>query len=95
MSHSHKHLTPNFGVGLTPLFLQCSKPTPITRANLQYGDKSLQQNAAQCMLLDRILPFLVADCFNDDDDDDDLECYVCLLKIIHICLSPVVTIDSV
>lgn len=76
----------NFDYGYSEV---ADKPTPITRANFKSGDKKLQQGASQCMLLSRILPLLLVDYF--DDDDPYWECYLFLLKISNICLSPMFT----
>ena len=81
----------NFDYGYSEI---ADKPTPIVRTTLLSSDKKLRQSASQCTLLARILPLLLADCFDDDGDDDPhWECYLCLLQIINICLSPVVTVD--
>ena len=78
----------NFDYGYSEV---ADKPTPITRANFKSGDKKLRQGASQCMLLARILPLLLVDCF--DDDDPYWECYLCLIKISNICLSPMLTMN--
>ena len=80
----------NFDYGYSEI---ADKPTPIVRTTLFSGDKKLRQGASQCMLLVRILPLLLADCFDEEEDDPHWECYLCLLRIINLCLSPVVTVD--
>ena len=66
------------------------KPTPMTQRNLDLNDKQLRQNASQCMLLCRILPLFVAQYV---EDDSCWECYYTLLKIVQICISPMVNTD--
>lgn len=66
-----------------------NKPTPITHRSLQANDKHLRQNASQCALLCRILPLLIGEFV--DEDDLHWQCYLLLLKIVRICLSPVVS----
>ena len=84
----NRHLL-NFDYGYSEI---ADKPTPITKRNLTSNDKELRQNASQCMLLSRILPFLIATYFAEDDLH--WQCYIALLKIINICLSPVVNVDK-
>jgi thymidine kinase len=68
-----------------------NKPTPITHRNLQANDKHLRQNASQCALLCRILPLLVGEFV--EEDNSHWQCYLLLLKIVQICLSPIVSTD--
>ena len=78
----------NFNYGYSEA---ANKPTPITHRNLQTNDKHLRQNASQCALFCRILPLLVVEYI--EEKDSHCECFLLLLEIVHICLSPVVSKD--
>ena len=68
------------------------KPTPITSQHLRSETtKHLRQGSAQTWLLARILPLLIASSIPEDDDH--WQCYLKLLNIIDICLSPIATTD--
>ena len=87
LEHSNQLLI-NFDYGYSEA---SNKPTSITHRNLQANDKHLRQNASQCALLCRILPLLVGEFV--EEDNSHWQCYLLLLKIVQICLSPIVSTD--
>lgn len=68
------------------------KPTPITSTHLHADSKHLRQGAAQTWLLARILPLLIA--CHIPVSDKVWQCFIKLLKVIDICVAPIVSADT-
>lgn len=74
-----------FNYGMT----ESDKPTAIlTREILRSDDKKFHLSSSQTLLLCRLLPLLIGDCITEGDRH--WKCYLLLLKIMDIIVSPVI-----
>ena len=69
-----------------------SKPVPLTAATFDHDGK-LKQSASRMLLLARVLPFLIGD--KIPEECEQWECYLTLLDILEIALSPTVSKHTV
>ena len=73
-------------------FSESDKPSVLNSRSLQSEDKKMHLSASQTILLCRILPFLIGD--KVPEDDELWHCFLLLLKIIDLVVSPHISIDN-